>query len=234
MAAHDGPGRYLAPRNGGAPRRSLDAQDHPGSDALDRMLAGRPGAVQPRRAPVPRHLLDDDGDQVSTCVHGCAPAPHSHDLRAHDYSSWAREHSTLPRMTCATHSSTSCGCLLPVDFGAIQKDLRPLDPLARTLRDQLGSGNFTVPEVADDGKMHRIGDLARKLDRSVSSVRRWINDGTIPDASVRGDGDHRWWTTREINILVEIAEEEQIMRHPRRIIKHTKFSAKVWAALAPE
>lgn len=229
------PGRI--PSRGNAPRRSLDAQDHPESDALDRLLQDRPRAVQLRTRPLPRQP-DDDG-QVSACKHGCLPAPHSHDLRAHDYTAWAREHAALPRVSCATHGTTSCTCLLPVNFAAIRKDIRPLDPLARTLRDQLGSENFTAPEVADDGKLHRIGDLASALNRSADTIRRWISDGTIPDAEHRGDGDIRWWTTREINMLVEIAEQEQIMRHPDnprmkiRHIKHTNFSAKAWAALAP-
>lgn len=115
-----------------------------------------------------------------------------------------------------------------------------LDEAAR-LRELLGEQHFEQPEPEDqaredDGKLHLIGELARQLNVKSDTIRHWQRFGILPEADhfSAGSGKYRkrFFTSAQINGLVEIHRDERVTRAN---INSTRFSERafaLWAELA--
>ncbi len=83
---------------------------------------------------------------------------------------------------------------------------------------------------------YRIGDLARALNRSAGTIRKWEAAGIIPKASfgektegALGDSI-RLYSLAQIRVAREIAAGEGILRDTSKAVTHTDFAARVAAA----
>lgn len=80
-----------------------------------------------------------------------------------------------------------------------------------------------------------VGQLAKALNRSSVTLRRWESDGTIPTStysapSYSGDirGRRRIYSREQVEGIVRIAAEEGLL-DPAKRVNSTNFSARVRA-----
>ena len=60
----------------------------------------------------------------------------------------------------------------------------------------------------DVGRTYRIGEVARELDRSTLTIKKWEASGLIPEAK-RDSRGWRYYTEDDINEIKRILEEHQ-------------------------
>lgn len=76
-----------------------------------------------------------------------------------------------------------------------------------------GEGGFQHAEL------FTIGALARALHKSQGTIRRWIDEGVLPDSGLKteripgtlGDAGRRLWTGEQVETMVRIASEEGVI-----------------------
>ena len=76
-----------------------------------------------------------------------------------------------------------------------------------------GEGGFQHAEL------FTIGAVARALHKSQGTIRRWIDEGVLPDSGLKterikgtlSDAGRRLWTAEQIETLVRIATEEGVI-----------------------
>jgi len=59
----------------------------------------------------------------------------------------------------------------------------------------------------DAGRIYRIGELARELDRSTLTIKKWEESGLIPKAK-RDSRGWRYYTEDDVNEIKRILEEQ--------------------------
>ena len=64
-------------------------------------------------------------------------------------------------------------------------------------------------EVID---LYPIGVLAKALDRTALTIRRWEREGIIPDTFFVNSRGHRMYSQEQIDIIVQCANEAQIKK----------------------
>lgn len=135
--------------------------------------------------------------------------PPRREHRRHDYTGWYLKH---PREPGGAEPEDPLRSLLGTEHFADEPEPVKAPQWAKT-----------IPEG-----MHRTGDLAKALGRSVRCIREWIEKGTLPDAPMRGgnktesinalgikqDVSYRLWPAAEINLLAQIAKEEGVIDRP--------------------
>jgi hypothetical protein len=83
-----------------------------------------------------------------------------------------------------------------------------------------------------------IGALAKALKREPVTIRSWILKGWIPKArfktppihGTRGNAGRRLWTRRQIEGMLQIAQEEGLLDEKGTQMQKTNFSKRVFAA----
>jgi DNA-binding transcriptional MerR regulator len=63
----------------------------------------------------------------------------------------------------------------------------------------------------DDTRRYRIGELARDLDRSTLTIKKWEESGLIPKAK-RDSRGWRYYTEEDIKEIKEILEKHKYFR----------------------
>jgi hypothetical protein len=59
-------------------------------------------------------------------------------------------------------------------------------------------------------EMFTIGELAQRLDRQRQTLRKWENNGIIPQAIYRSGANRRLYTKNQIEAIVECVKTHQI------------------------
>jgi hypothetical protein len=59
-------------------------------------------------------------------------------------------------------------------------------------------------------EMFTIGELAQRLDRQRQTLRKWENNGIIPQAIYRSGANRRLYTKNQIEAIVTCVEKHQI------------------------
>jgi hypothetical protein len=119
---------------------------------------------------------------------------HRRELPRHDHTVWSRERA------------------LQVDG----HEPEPADHFRQLLGD--GADEIFAPELkADDGHTIRIGEMARRLNRTRSTLRQWIAKGIIPPPQRHAGGleGQRFWTAEQADKITAIADECGIVRDLR-------------------
>jgi hypothetical protein len=108
-----------------------------------------------------------------------------------------------------------------------------LDDAART-RALIGPEHWTDARPEDPGQaedpreLHPMRHMTRAVGlKTAHGLRQWIAAGIMPDAEVRGPGDHRYFTAAQVNGARMIAAEEGLHDKPRRNVSTTDFQARV-------
>jgi DNA-binding transcriptional MerR regulator len=71
------------------------------------------------------------------------------------------------------------------------------------------SGKIYVIE-GKELEMFTIGELAKRLDRQRQTLRKWENNGIIPQAIYRSGANRRLYTKNQIDAIVKCVNEHQI------------------------
>lgn len=71
------------------------------------------------------------------------------------------------------------------------------------------SGKIYVIE-GKELEMFTIGELAQRLDRQRQTLRKWENNGIIPQATYRSGANRRLYTKNQIEAIVACVEKHQI------------------------
>lgn len=82
-------------------------------------------------------------------------------------------------------------------------------------------------------EFYRIGNLARALNRSAVTIRKWQANGLIPPPDFKLPtkalgGKIRLYSRAQIEGLRNIAAEEGILDDTAKAITHTKFEERAW------
>ena len=104
------------------------------------------------------------------------------------------------------------------------------DPfLRRVCRVPTDTGTETVT-------LYTIGALARALDKSPVTIRKWIRAGVLPDSGMRtqrvlktlGDAGRRLWTAEQIEVIARVAREEAVVGDKRvRNFSESNFAGRL-------
>ncbi|MBD3183765.1 MerR family transcriptional regulator [Candidatus Poribacteria bacterium] len=66
----------------------------------------------------------------------------------------------------------------------------------------------------DTGKTYKIGELAKELDRSTLTIKKWESKGIIPEAK-RDSRGWRYYTQEDVNEIKKMLEAKgYLINHP--------------------
>lgn len=79
-------------------------------------------------------------------------------------------------------------------------------------------------------QFYSIGQMAKKLNLAVATMRKWEREGVIPEAMYRSEGGHRLYTIDQVTIIHEVYEKYLTSTIAQKT--HWKLSAEFRAELS--